>query len=128
MSIGCRTTGPVFRQKRCFFNEHTPPLSGFDEKALEREVDIRAETLAAKSNKPRREVREKAARSVWRDIGAIKYDRLRCHFAQIMRAIGRPDITALKTCRHNFATSLQDVNVDPLIRNELLGHLSLIHI
>ena len=97
VSIDCRTTGPVFRQKRCFFGDHFPPLSGLDEKALEREVDSRADKLAVKSNKARREIREKAARSVWRDIGAIKYDRLRYHFSQIMKAIGRPDITALKT-------------------------------
>ena len=28
-----------------------------------------------------------------------------------------------KTLRHTFATNLQDSNVDPLIRNELMGHV-----
>jgi site-specific recombinase XerD len=32
------------------------------------------------------------------------------------------DVTAPKTLRHTFATCLQDGNVDPLIRNELMGH------
>ena len=36
--------------------------------------------------------------------------------------MGMPEITAPKTLRHTFATSLQDANVDPLIRNELMGH------
>jgi site-specific recombinase XerD len=31
-------------------------------------------------------------------------------------------VTAPKTLRHTFATVLQDANVDPLIRNELMGH------
>ena len=32
------------------------------------------------------------------------------------------EVTAPKTLRHTFATILQDGNVDPLIRNELMGH------
>ena len=36
--------------------------------------------------------------------------------------MGMPEITAPKTLRHTFATCLQDANVDPLIRNELMGH------
>jgi site-specific recombinase XerD len=31
-------------------------------------------------------------------------------------------VTAPKTLRHTFATILQDANVDPLVRNELMGH------
>ena len=41
---------------------------------------------------------------------------------RLTKAIGSPEVTAPKTLRHSFATSLQDANVDPLIRNELMGH------
>jgi site-specific recombinase XerD len=41
---------------------------------------------------------------------------------ELTTTIGNPDITAPKTLRHTFATILQDANVDPLIRNELMGH------
>lgn len=36
--------------------------------------------------------------------------------------MGEPQLTAPKTLRHTFATMLQDATVDPLIRNELMGH------
>ena len=41
----------------------------------------------------------------------------------LTKAIGVPEITAPKTLRHSFATILQDANVDPLVRNELMGHV-----
>src|SRR4051794_9950434 len=41
---------------------------------------------------------------------------------RITGAIGRATATAPKLLRHQFATHLQDANVDPLIRNELMGH------
>jgi site-specific recombinase XerD len=36
--------------------------------------------------------------------------------------MGLGEVTAPKTLRHTFATVLQDANVDPLVRNELMGH------
>lgn len=36
--------------------------------------------------------------------------------------MGLPAFTCPKVFRHLFATSLQDANVDPLIRNQLMGH------
>ena len=41
----------------------------------------------------------------------------------VMKRIGMGQITATKTLRHTFATILQDANVDPLNRNELMGHV-----
>jgi len=40
----------------------------------------------------------------------------------VTRKIGIPSATAPKLWRHQFATALQDANVDPLIRNHLMGH------
>jgi integrase len=42
---------------------------------------------------------------------------------RLTKAIGIPEITAPKTLRHTFATILQDANIDPLVRNELMGHV-----
>jgi site-specific recombinase XerD len=52
----------------------------------------------------------------------LKYDWLRKEFMKVTGQCGVPEITAPKTLRHTFATCLQDANVDPLIRNELMGH------
>ena len=69
-----------------------------------------------------RRLRHAVAKTLWRDLGAIKEDWVRKEFMGLTKAIGLPDVTAPKTLRHSFATSLQDANVDPLIRNELMGH------
>jgi site-specific recombinase XerD len=53
----------------------------------------------------------------------LKEDWIRIEFKRITRGMGLPEITAPKTLRHTFATILQDSNVDPLIRNELMGHM-----
>ena len=47
---------------------------------------------------------------------------MRIEFKRITKRIGLAEVTAPKTLRHTFATALQDANVDPLIRNELMGH------
>ena len=66
--------------------------------------------------------RLRVGRTVWRDVGAIKTERIRTEFMRVTKRIGLPDLTARKLLRHLLATALQDANVDPLIRNELMGH------
>jgi integrase len=41
---------------------------------------------------------------------------------RISKQIGLPALTSPKALRHLFATSLQDGNVDPIIRCEIIGH------
>ena len=43
-------------------------------------------------------------------------------FIRVARRIGLANLTMPKVLRHQFATALQDANVDPLIRNLLMGH------
>ena len=121
-TVGERNSGPVFRQRRCLAG-YQVPLAGWAKSQVEAELLRRARELeAADPTSSPRVAQRTAARKVWRDWGAIRYDYLRQQFMLLTAQIGRPDITALKTCRHHFATCLQDANVDPLIRNELLGH------
>jgi len=112
-----RTTGPVFRQRRCE-DGHESPLAERTPAQLEREVIRRVRLLDTMD----REDTATAARTVWRDTGALKEDWIRKEFMRITDQIDMPEITAPKTLRHTFATCLQDANVDPLIRNELMGH------
>jgi integrase len=120
--IGSRNAGPVFRQRRCQ-NGHTPLLDGWNRNRIEAELVHHAEAIQEIApDLSTRKARKQAANTIWRDLGAVKYDYLRNQFVRLMKKIDRPDITTIKTCRHNFATCLQDANVDPLIRNELLGH------
>ena len=47
---------------------------------------------------------------------------MRIEFMRLTRAIGLPEFSMPNVMRHGFATCLQDGNVDPLIRCELMGH------
>lgn len=115
--IGARVAGPVFLRQR-FNGGIRPPLIG---NCRELEKVVEARQLAA-SNTPSRAAALQCARTVWRDAGALKGDRVRTSFIQIMRALGRQDATCPKSWRHTFSTLLQDANVDPLIRQLTLGH------
>jgi integrase len=115
--IGSRDTGPVFLQRRCF-SGHQPPLIHYQRQQLERELVCRSERNGATD----RSGLAVTAKTVWRDLGALKYDWLRKEFMKVTDKCGMSETTAPKTLRHTFATCLQDANVDPLIRNELMGH------
>jgi integrase len=121
-AIGSRSTGPVFSQRRCA-DEHQPPLANCSTKMLYHELTCRIHRLEAKAEQPLTRFEQlRVARTIWRDLGAIKPDFVRNEFMRLTAKIGLPEITAPKTLRHTFATVLQDANVDPLIRNELMGH------
>mgnify|MGYP003134553212 FL=1 len=64
----------------------------------------------------------KHSRTIWRDSGTLKTDRIRSEFIRLTRRLELPHFTVPKSLRHLFATCLQDGNVDPLIRSELMGH------
>jgi integrase len=114
--IGDRVSGPVFLRPR--FARESPPLVG-DARELERAY---RERLLAEGPAPTRMVALRVARGVWRDAGAIKADAVRTSFIGVMQAIGHPEATCPKSWRHSFTTLLQDANVDPLIRQQTLGH------
>ena len=114
--IGSRAAGPVFLRPR--FNRNLPDLTG-DRPALARIVEARC---SAAPQTLTRADRGRVAGGVWRDAGAVKADAVRTSFIRIATAIGHPEATCPKSWRHTFATLLQDANVDPLIRQQMLGH------
>ena len=113
--IGGRLGGPVFLRLR--FSESMPLLTG-DYQGLAEVLTQRCSQTSADS----RPERARLARGVWRDAGAVKADAVRQSFIRIAAAIGHPEATCPKSWRHSFATLLQDANVDPLIRQQTLGH------
>ncbi|CAN5464153.1 hypothetical protein BH10PLA1_BH10PLA1_09130 [soil metagenome] len=120
--VGGRNTGAVFRQQRCG-DAFVPILEGSMQDQLEREV---VQRIAVKERQlgralDRREVLA-LQRKIWRDLGAMDEDNVRHAFIRVCRENGLPHQTAPKVLRHGFATMLQDANVDPLVRNLLMGH------
>jgi len=119
--LSSRNSGPVFRRRR--FADKRPPLAGMAAQRLERELAILVSRGEQRMGRPlERSKRLALARSLWRDAGAIKEERVRLEFMRLTRSIGLHEVTAPKLLRHQFATCLQDANTDPLVRNELMGH------
>ena len=120
--IGSRTRGPVFRRRK-FLQDIEPRLSNHTEAMLEADLSTRIANREDELKGPVDRIeRLRLARTIWRDCGAIKPDRIRQEFMRITRAAGFEKFTEPKMLRHMFATALQDANVDPLIRNEVMGH------
>lgn len=117
--IGNRRTGPVFLREKLIGK--TPKVVGSRaelEAVLRDRIDAARTGVASLS---RTDVQD-LARKVWWDAGQVKSDMVRTSFLRIMEAIGHPEATCPKSWRHSFATLLQDANVDPLIRQQTLGH------
>lgn len=122
--LGERRFGPVF-VRRSGLPSWVSRFQGARQLDLEKEMVYRVaqrerETGLALS----REEKQKLARGLWRDLGAVKGDRVRLEFMQLTQQIGLSGATAPKVLRHQFATVLQEGRVDPLIRNELMGHVA----
>jgi len=114
--IGTRTAGPVFIRKQLVGNS---PVLTSNRRELEQVCDDRRRRADGPLS---RDAIQKITRHVWWDAGVIKADSVRTSFLRIMEAIGHPEATCPKSWRHSFATLLQDANVDPLIRQQTLGH------
>jgi integrase len=119
--VGDRAAGPVFLGER--FDRHPQNALNGDRLSLARAANERLKAAAIEQGRALSR-REQAAvlRSVWRDAGALDSDRVRTSFIKTARAAGVPQATCPKSWRHTFATLLQEANVDPLIRQETLGH------
>jgi integrase len=120
--VGRRNDGAVFQQRRCG-NGYQPPLRGITIDDLEVEQERRVAAAAAKLGRGlNRCERLHVSRGVWRDLAAVAEDRIRLEFMSLTKGIGLTQLTMPKVLRHGFATCLQEGNVDPLIRNQLMGH------
>jgi integrase len=118
--IGERHRGPVF-VRRLFQLEELPSWAsnGLAESELSRRI-LKIESESG--DHVTRTKRAQLSRGLWNEMGIVETDRIRTEYMRLTKVIGQPELTAPKTLRHLFATALQDANVDPLIRNELMGH------
>jgi integrase len=118
-----RSQGPVFRRRRFCGTAGEKMACGVEglEHELENRVQAKEQALGA-SLAPAE--RSRLARRLWVQLGAVKEDRVRTEFMKLTARIGSPQCTAPKMLRHLFATVLQEGRVDPLIRNELMGHVA----
>jgi integrase len=121
--IGGRPSGPVFRRRRFPCGDTREP-AGQEREQWRAELTRRVGGLEASAEGVTRQRQRKACKGLWTELGVVREDKLRNEFMKLTKEIGLPHVTAPKTLRHMFATALQAVNVDPLIRNELMGHVA----
>jgi integrase len=114
--IGSRTVGPVFLREK--IATKLDRISG-DRLELERVLKVRCPATGQALN---RTEESRLAQKLWWDAGVVKPDTIRMSFVRLMKQIGHPESTCPKSWRHTFATLLQDANVDPLIRQQVMGH------
>ena len=125
VSLKGRRTGPVVLRRSKCGPMSWPTTLDVSKTALERELAVRVVAHEREQGQlPTRLERSRLARRIWQEIGIVKGDRIRVEFMRLTRAIGLPTYTAPKLLRHQFATTLQEARVDPLIRNELMGHVA----
>lgn len=119
--IGERKGGPVFLRQT--FDPSSSELTNATRDQLGRMVEQRIDTAERECASALTRERQLAiAKTVWKDAGAIKADRVRQSFIRVAQSAGIPGTTCPKSWRHTFATLLQDANVDPLIRQLTMGH------
>jgi integrase len=117
--VNGRCWGPVFRRRQ--FRDSLQPFQNLLE--WERALKTRSTSTDAIDIVTRAD-RAALAEKLWRQQGRIREDRVRLEFMGLTRRLGLNTWTAPKMFRHLFATALQEGNVDPLIRNELMGHVA----
>jgi integrase len=118
-AIGRRKGGPVFLREK--LAGRTPMLTG-NREDLERALQERVAARRGEGGPLARTEVHQVARKVWWDAGSVKADAVRITFVRVMEGLGHPEATCPKSWRHSFATLLQDGNVDPLIRQQVMGH------
>jgi integrase len=119
---GTRVSGTLF--PRIKFSVSSSPIWGNSTKLMEAELNGRQRMHEDALDRPlsRKELAS-LCRKMWFELGTIKTDQIRTRLLRHSRRAGLDEMVTPKLFRHLFATTLQVGRVDPLIRNELLGHI-----
>lgn len=123
MATHSQSSGLLFRRRRFYSASIKPLMEGMTSEQLVREAERRLEGAEANSGTSLTRTAElRIRRTVWVDAGMVRTDRIRNELIQVCESAQLGNFTSPKMLRHLFATTLQDANVDPLIRSELMGH------
>lgn len=121
MHIQTRRYGPAFLRRA--YSADQIPTYARTLNSLENELSERIKCRLTEQNEVSRSAKRKIANGLWQSIGTLDEDRIRRQFIRLTRQMGLTDYSSPKMLRHLFATALQQGRVDPLVRNELMGHV-----
>lgn len=121
LHLAGRQVGPVFTRRK-YDLDHLPAFAQRQE-LMEVELERSIKSRMADQQELGRLGKRQMAQSLWQSIGAIEEDVIRRQFMRRTSQMGLPSYSSPKMLRHLFATAMQKGRVDPLIRNELMGHV-----
>jgi integrase len=122
MMLGNRRGGTLFQREK-YSAVQTPTWTSSAISVEEELSNRRRRWELAADHALTRQEHATLCRQLWTEMGLIKTDRLRQRLRQLAQSNDVPELETPKVFRHLFATLLQEGRVDPLIRNELLGHI-----
>jgi len=124
-AIGDRRAGLVFRTREWVGRDRERPAAFLkDAHAFRRHVVRLREEAQAQGTVDARGIR-KVVMDFLRGLGQIPEKRIRQEFMKVSKAIGCPWLTRAHALRHFFASQAQELGMNPLMVQGILGHASL---
>ena len=122
--VGDRKAGFVFLNRRVAGGREEPGETFADPEALRTYLRALVEEVETEGSAGRKEVRRHMT-AFLRSIGQIPEKRVRQEFIRITEKIGCPWLTKAHSLRHFFASQAQELGMNPLIVQSIVGHTSL---
>jgi integrase len=123
-AIGDRTAGFVFLNEPHASGQRQPAKRFASPLSLRRHLVELAEAARAELDVSEKDV-ERCVRTFVRALGQIPEKRVRAEFMKLTAKIGRPEVTRAHSLRHVFTTRAQEMGMNPLMVQQLLGHSTL---
>ena len=123
-AIGTRKAGFVFLERRFAEGTDKPAVIFPGPAALKEHLRRLAEETRANGAGCEKDIR-KVITTFLRNQGQIPEKRVRQEFMKITKRIGCPWLTRAHSLRHFFATQAQEMGMNPLLVQGILGHTSL---
>ena len=125
-AIRGRKAGFVFLNEDFASGETKMPVVFPTHRAFQQHVqNLASKTRESASAAPDERALMRVVRDFCRTIGQIPERRVRAEFMKLSKKINRPDLTRAHDLRHLFASRAQELGLNPILVQELLGHTTL---
>ncbi|MCK6471418.1 MAG: tyrosine-type recombinase/integrase [Planctomycetes bacterium] len=124
-AIGGRKAGFVFLNEAYATGAHSLPAELATPQALRQRAQAEVDALRGQEPEASELKIRRTLEAFGRQWGQIPEKRIRQEFMRLTRKIGRPELTKVHDLRHLFASRAQELGLNPLLVQDLLGHRTL---